>query len=224
MKRLGFLALAVVVLIGSPALAQRQRPQRQGFGGFSGMTGDLTFLLGQKSVQDELKLAEDQTKKVTELAEKRRESFRDFRNLTPEERRKKFEERAKSAEKEVGEILKPEQLQRLKQIALQRRDGLAFSDPEVATALKLTDEQKEKIKTIREESGKSFRDLAQGGNREEARKKMDEMRKAHDEKLMGLLTDEQKAKWKELTGEPFKGEIRFGFARPGNGTRRPNKS
>ncbi len=27
---------------------------------------------------------------------------------------------------------------------------------------------------------------------------------------MGVLTDEQKAKWKELVGEPFKGELHFG--------------
>ena len=29
-------------------------------------------------------------------------------------------------------------------------------------------------------------------------------------KIKALLTDDQKAKWKTMTGEPFKGEIRFG--------------
>jgi hypothetical protein len=38
---------------------------------------------------------------------------------------------------------------------------------------------------------------------------------------MGVLTPEQQAKWKELTGEPFKGEIRRGFRRgDGDGPRR----
>ena len=34
-------------------------------------------------------------------------------------------------------------------------------------------------------------------------KKFEDLRKSTDEKLMNLLTDEQKAMWRELTGEPF---------------------
>jgi hypothetical protein len=52
---------------------------------------------------------------------------------------------------------------------------------------------------------------------EEARKKREEeARNATDEKLMNVLTNEQKTQWKELTGEPFKGEIQ----RPPFGGRR----
>ena len=50
--------------------------------------------------------------------------------------------------KAVGEFLKPEQITRLKQISYQARGAQAFSDPEVAKKLNLTDTQKTDIQTI----------------------------------------------------------------------------
>lgn len=114
------------------------------------------------------------------------------------------------ATKALGEVLKPEQVKRLKQIELQQRGSRAFVDEEVQKALKLTDEQKEKIKGIAEESGKQMRELFGGGqgNREEAFKKMQSLRKETNDKVQAVLSDDQKKAWKELTGEPF--EVRFG--------------
>ena len=52
-----------------------------------------------------------------------------------------------------------------------------------------------------------MRAMFQGGDRQAAQQKLAEIRKTSDEKLLGVLTPEQQGKWKELTGEPFKGEI-----------------
>jgi Spy/CpxP family protein refolding chaperone len=213
MKRLVPLALALAV-VALAATAVQAQPRGPGFGG-----GTL-FLLTQKSVQEELKMSDEQVKKVTELEAKQREAFRDFRDLSREERQKKFEEMAKANTKAIGEILKEDQLKRVKQISLQQQGLRALANPEVADALKLTDEQKDKVKAVGEEARKEMQALFGAGlERDEARKKMEEIRKASDEKLMGILTDEQKTKFKELQGEPFKGEIR----RPqfGGGGRRP---
>src|SRR5437016_1947119 len=49
------LGLTAVALLAGPALAQRQQPMRQ------------QSLLANKSVQEELKLTEDQVKKATEV-------------------------------------------------------------------------------------------------------------------------------------------------------------
>jgi hypothetical protein len=229
MQRLGriTLVLAVVAMVSSSALAQerqqRQRGQRQQGqqrgqrGGFAGGFGGGTlFLLNQKSVQDELKLSDEQVKKAKELSDKQRESFGGLRNLGQEERRTKMQEQAKATDKAVTELLKPEQLKRVKQISLQQQGGRALSNPEVATALKLTDEQKDKLKTIQEETRTARGQRGQRGQRtEEERKKLEEARKATNEKMMNILTGEQKTKLKELTGEPFKGEItRPQFRRP----------
>jgi hypothetical protein len=47
--------------------------------------------------------------------------------------------------------------------------------------------------------------LFQGGGfgSPETREKMQMLNKEATEKAAGILTDEQKSKWKELTGEPF---------------------
>src|SRR5262249_42296862 len=170
-----------------------------------------------KSVQDELKLTEDQTKTVAEASRKQMTARQSLRDLEGAEREKKTQELNKEAEKVVADTLKPEQAKRLKQISLQQQGAQAFNNPEIAKELNITDEQKQKIKTIQEDAMKEMRTLFQpGGDRTEAMKKIQELNKATNDKVMGVLTADQKTKWKEMTGEPFKGEIRFG-GRPGGG-------
>jgi Spy/CpxP family protein refolding chaperone len=200
MKKWGVMVIAVaVVAVTAPAA----RAQRGGGGGMG-----AAFLLGQKSVQEELKLSEDQIAKVKDFQQKRQEARGGLRDLSQEERQKKMEELNKADAKAVAEILKPEQMTRLKQIAWQQRGAGALSDPELVGTLGLSAEQKDKIKSIAEESQKQMRELFQpGGDRDEAQKKMAELRKSTNDKLMEVLTPEQKTKYKEALGEPFKGEI-----------------
>jgi Spy/CpxP family protein refolding chaperone len=209
MRRVMQLALAagVLGLVGSPALAQGPR------GGFR---ASPLMLLGQKSVQEELKLSADQTQKIQAALEKQMESFQGLRDLGEEERGKKIQEMAKENEKFVADNLKPEQAKRLHQIALQQQGGRAMADEKVAKELNLTDDQKTKIKDILEDTGNQVRELFQNGFSEETRTKMRELNSAATEKVLGILTADQKTKWKEMTGEPFKGEIRFGPPGGGN--------
>jgi Spy/CpxP family protein refolding chaperone len=216
MKRLMQVTLvaAVVVMAASPVLAQQRRGQGGGGGrGFGGLGGGV-MLLGQKSVQEELKLSDDQAKQVKELVDKQREAFQGFGDLSQEERRTKMQEMAKTNNEAVAKILKPEQAKRFKQIALQQqvRFGLAFvlNNPEVAKELKISDDQKGKLEEIRNKAREETQGL---GFDEEGRNKRQEVTKATNEKVMGVLTAEQKAKLKEMQGEPFKGEIQFGGRR-----------
>lgn len=200
------LAAAVVVMAASPALAQQQR---QGGGrGFGGV--GVMLLLGQESVQKELKLSDEQVKKIQELGTKQREAFQGLRDLSQEERRTKMQELTKANDKAIGEILKPDQLKRARQIALQRQGAAAVLNEEVAKTLNITDDQKQKIREIQT---KSREELQGVGFDEDGRKKREEVRKQTNEKAMAVLTAEQKAKLKEMQGEPFTGEIRFGGRR-----------
>jgi hypothetical protein len=104
-RLLSTLALAGVLLAASPAFAQRQP------GGRGGGMGGPTMYLSAKSVQEELKLTEDDAKKLTD------ELGKLDRNLSPEERREK-------TNKILTDGLKPEQLKRLNQIMWQR-SGIA---------------------------------------------------------------------------------------------------
>jgi Spy/CpxP family protein refolding chaperone len=217
-----FFLIAAIALSAPFAWAQRQRGGLFG-GGFGGGIG----LLGQQSVQQELKLSADQIKQVDELLAAQRESFSGLRDLSREDRQAKMAEADRAAQAKLASILKEDQLKRFKQISLQQRGAQAFTDPEVATALALSDEQKSKIADIQSAAREEMRGLFQGaagGDREELRKKFEEARTATNEKLMGVLSPEQQAKWKELTGEPFKGEIRRGFRRAGGDGNRAGRN
>jgi hypothetical protein len=177
-------------------------------GGFMQSPG---VLLRQESVQKELKLSEEQKKKAEELGEQMREKFQEAFGLEGEERAKKMRELTAENNKAVAGILKPEQLKRLKQISYQLRGSTAFTDPEVAKALRLTDEQKKDIQKINQDSFAQMREFFQGGPPdEEGRKKIAEIRKEASVKAVKVLTDKQRATWKDLQGKPFRGEIRFG--------------
>lgn len=208
MKRFGKAALAfgMVALMAAPALAQGR-----GFGGGGMMGGGM--LLTNKSVHEELKATEDQVSKLQAFAEdfraKQREAFRGFQDMPQEERQAKVREMQESLGKGVAEILKPEQVKRFRQIELQMASAQALNMPRVANALKLTDEQKEKVRDIVQEGGEQMRAIFQGAqdDREGAMKKMAELRKSTHEKAVKLLTDEQKKSYDELLGKPF--EVKF---------------
>jgi len=204
------LVLGVVVVLASPAPAQ-------GPGGRFGGSG-LLGLATNKSVQGELKLTEEQATKVKDVVQQVRDKHKDEQEALQkiedvQERFQKFGELRKTMSndflKDVADVLKPDQVKRLKQIDLQTRRSFAFQDPDVQKELNLTDDQKDKIKTIGEDARKEMREIGQGGqgNQEETRKKFAALQKDVDEKIQAVLTPEQKKSWKEMTGEPF--EIKF---------------
>jgi hypothetical protein len=204
----GLFAMSLVALLASPALAQGGR----GFGMMGGR-GGIAMLIGNESVQKELKLEDKQVEKVKEIADKNREKMtaarEESKDLDQEERRTKMtalgKEMNESTLKAIGEFLKPEQIARLHQISHQVRGATAFSDPEVAKKLSLTDAQKTDIQTIVTDSSAEAREIFQSLNddREAGMKKLAELNKATLKKVIDKLNDEQQKTWKEMIGSPF---------------------
>lgn len=184
----------------------------QAQGGGRGMGGGLN-LLSNKSVQKELKLSDEQVEKAdkaaTEQREKLMEKMQELRELEQGERQEKMQAVMKDfqieSKKTIADILKPEQAKRLSQITLQTQGFMAYMDSEVSSKLKLSDEQKSKLKDLQEEQMSKMGELREEmqNDREGAMKKMTELRKEMSEKAANLLTSEQKASWKEMVGEPF---------------------
>jgi hypothetical protein len=202
----GLAGFALVALLTGPALAQGR-----GFGMMGG--GGISMLIGNESVQKELKLDDSQVTKAKEVADKNREKMtaarEELQNLDQAERRTKMQELTKewnqSTLKAVGEFLKPEQIARLHQVSYQAQGAMAFSDPEVAKKLSLTDAQKSEIETIVTDSRAEMREIFQsaGDDREAAMKKLAEHRKETLAKVTAKLNDEQQKTWKDLIGSPF---------------------
>jgi hypothetical protein len=217
--------LGVAVLLAVPALAQQRQQGQQGRGGGGFGGGLIAGLIENVGVQQELKLDNEQVEKAKAAVDKVREKHSADRaklqDLSREERRDKSRAINQAVSEEtmtaLADVLKPEQIKRFKQIELQRRGGEAFTEPEVQKALKLTGEQKERIKTIAADAAQERRELFQGAanqgqggaNRggEEAQKKMATLRKATVEKVSAVLTVDQKQTWKGMIGQPF--EVQF---------------
>src|SRR5262249_15113671 len=133
-----------------------------GFGG--GFARGPAQLVQIKAVQDELKMDEGQVEKVKtwgkDFFTKSAEIFKDAGiefgkgkggggkgGLSPEMAEKMADATRKvnaAAYKDLEGILKPEQVKRLKQIEYQANVPEIFQNPDVVSALKITDEQKGK--------------------------------------------------------------------------------
>jgi Spy/CpxP family protein refolding chaperone len=219
MKTFGKMVLAcgMVALIAAPAMAQGGR-------GFGGGMGGGAMLLSNKSVQGEIKATSEQVEKLNALGEKlstkQREEGAKIRELDPAERMPKQQELTRTIMADVKsgitDILKPEQVKRFEQLQLQQAGVMAFGMPRVQEGLKLTDEQKTKIRDLNQEFQPKITEAMQGfrDNREAAMKKLAEIRKEQSEKAMAVLTAEQRTSYKDMTGEPF--EIKMEPPRPRN--------
>jgi Spy/CpxP family protein refolding chaperone len=208
--RLSLFALCATALVVSPAFSQ---PPGGGRGMMQfGRAMGAAQLLANASVQEELKLTDEQKEKVKDFAAKQREAMAGLRDLSPEERREKMQEmtkaNAEAAEKFAKDVLKPDQAKRLKQITVQQAGVAAFAMEDVRKQLKITDEQADKFKTMAEDLQRDIRELFSGGgfDREAMQENMQKMRSLSKEyltKAVGSLTDEQKKTWTEMTGKPF---------------------
>lgn len=200
------LALALVALVAAPALAQRP-----GGGRFLQEGGPA--LLGNKSVQDELKLTDSQKTAIKKIMDERREAVRKAReNMDQDAAREAREKSNKELTRIIKDDLKPEQTRRFRQIQLQVAGPRALGLPGVQKVLKMSEKQttevKDSLQRLQSEVRALLRD-ARGDRAKmrEALQKVQELRKTAGEKLQKLLTPEQQKKLEQIKGPKF--EIKF---------------
>ena len=134
--------------------------------------------------------------------------LKDYLHLSREERDARWATMMHEAELRVAALLSPDQLKRLRQIALQQQFVRAFDDPRVIDGLQLTPGQREQIRAIQDESSLAI--LSGWPNDlKGSRKLMEQTWRTNIGRIVELLTPEQVAAWKELIGEPFEGELRL---------------
>lgn len=238
-RSLAVLALVLVILGDASAQPQGGRQRGPGgpggpggFGGFGGGAGDPLALLSQEAVKKHLKLDKDQEAYVKLFADQVREDdakvFQGGQDGSREERmekmRKHFSERTTKIEKELTEIIGADKFKRLKQIGYQATGVTgAMRNQEIRKQLNITEEQTEKLGSEMREAMSGMREMFQGGqdgDREAMAKKMADMRADAEKRVMTLLTDEQKNKWKEMIGDPIDFKLETpqfgrGFGGPG---------
>ena len=188
---------------GRPGAAGR--PGGAGAGGpGAGMGGGgpsrgrgLVAMAQREEVVAELKLNEEQTAKLTELQAGARGAFQALQGLPEDERAAAMKAMREGQEKSVSEILDEPQFGRLLQLVW-RETGLASVErDDVAKALGLSDEQREKLSPILADRQSGQRDLRDAPPEVAAQK-----RKEWDDQLRAVLTEEQAQQWEGLLGPP----------------------
>jgi Spy/CpxP family protein refolding chaperone len=118
----------------------------------------------------------------------------------------KGDARAADAVAEMKKVLTPEQAARLSEISYQVRGGAALADVDVAAALKLTKKQSEDVSATwkREEASlKDFLARARFASQEAMRSHIAGHRRKAAEKMLEVLTDDQKKQYTKMQGRAF---------------------
>jgi hypothetical protein len=172
----------------------------------SGATVKL-LLLRQKSVEKELELSADVIQKIIAFTNAESEEAGKALKLGEAARKEEFEKLAKKNEKFLTDTLTAKQAKRLDQIMMQFTALTQLTKPEMIKELKLSDEQVKKFKDMQTEGRKALAELYQA--KEGKTEKFAKLREEARMKILALLTEEQKAKVREIAGPPFTGEIVF---------------
>jgi hypothetical protein len=194
---------AVILLVGA-VFAATVRAEEEGVP--HGTTIKL-LLLRQKSVQKELGLTPETAQKITAFTNAQGEAARKALEQAGEARKQEFEKLAKQNEQFLTDNLTAQQGKRLDQIAMQFTAVTQLLKPENVKALNLSDEQVQKLQDLQKEARKGLLEIL--GSKEGRNEKFAKLREETRTKGLALLTDEQKAKVREMAGPPFEGEIVF---------------
>jgi Spy/CpxP family protein refolding chaperone len=177
----------------TPAQAQVMRMQMPRF-----------ILLMDPAVQKELKLTDEQNKKVKEeTADLYQEGPDGSKQLMigPGQDLDEIDQR-------IEKHLKPEQIKRLNELHLQRMGYRGLTLPRVAKELKIGGDQEAKIESIMEEYQRKLMEKVQEQQQEGGVIRVTpEMMAEHDRELAKelekVLTADQKKKWEEMQGAKF---------------------
>lgn len=200
--------IATCVLATMAVTADAQPPGRGSFSRF--FAGRGHWLIDLEEVRKELRVTDQQATLLDllqeDLNEQRlaiREQDEGPRSADDRERQRQLEallnrltEFDRQSESLIAVVVEPEQATRLSELFFQRDGVRAFERPEVAKKLQLTDEQKERLKSLRE----TFVENRPRGSTSQQRQ---EQREKEQAALRELLNDEQRTVWEKLIGEPF---------------------
>lgn len=219
------LTAALAVLVAGSVQAQRPQPGQGGRAGFGGL--QISAVLTNKDLQEELKVTDDQKGKLKDVTAKSTEltkKLADLRGGGQPDREKMAElmKEVTAIGEEVKKNLTDDQKKRFKQIEIQAMGLRAFANADVVKALTITDDQQKALKEVADATQKETADLrkelglpAQGGGGgrpqpgatppdAETLKKFAEkskpMTEAAMEKSVKALTADQQKKWTEMIG------------------------
>jgi hypothetical protein len=213
-------ALVLVAMAVEPVLAQG------GGGGGRGMGRQRAYsqarLATLPEVVTELKLTDEQKTKISAIADQLQSDIRSsFGGGGGPPDMDKMEQMNQDATAKVDALLDAGQQKRLGEIAIQVNGASSLNDAALRKQLNFTDEQTKKYEEARDANRAAMTELM-GMSREERQGKMADMRKEADDRLLGVLTDQQKTEFEGMKGTPLTVDLSALRGRGGGGGRQNN--
>jgi Spy/CpxP family protein refolding chaperone len=210
---------AIVAVAADPAWAQRGR----GMGRMRMFSP--AFVASLDEVQTDLKLTDEQKTEIATINDDTRGKMRDLFSDGGPPDMEAFQKLNQEAAAEVEKLLEPTQVQRLQEITLQVNGASALNDAALREKLHFTEEQTAKFEEARDANRDAMQEAMDGMedlSREERRAKRDELRKGADERLLAVLTPEQKTEFEAMQGAPLEIDLSQLRGRFGGGRGRDN--
>jgi hypothetical protein len=173
------------------------------------------FLVFRDKVQKDLKLSDEQKKKLEkrlqDTVQETMQFFQSLQDAKPQDRQKEHQAYVKKSQEKLAAFLegalKEEQLQRLRQVMLQREGLFALGDPALMKELDITDKQRQQFFETVQELQKNVESLLKQARKEarpeEIRPKIMKIRDERMRRIEALLSDAQKNRWKKMLGTPL---------------------
>jgi hypothetical protein len=198
-------------------------PPNLGLGSFRSEIGLRYFSIDK--VRKDLQLTDEQIGGIAKLQKasvedlkKDQASFKDARAATFEDLRKKMnslrEIRQNRIEQRLRIILNEKQIERVGQLALQLSGARTLASKAVADALNLTDEQRNKLREMKEtalQESIDFQHAHPNLSVQETANRIGEFRQRSEKQIMEILSPEQQKQFDELKGQRLEltpGELR----------------
>jgi hypothetical protein len=222
--------LALVLAI--TPLAEAQRGRGRGFFG-RGLTISKVNLASAEQIQAALKMSAEQKTKVTEIADAYRTESRELRQDAGGDFasiREDMQELTNETTEKLMAALDEAQQKRLGELYIQANGAsLLTTDEKLQESLKVTADQKAKLAEVSEANGEAMREAFQDFqdlSQEERTETLAKLRTEANEKLLAVLTEEQRGAFGKMQGEKMELDMTQlrgrGFGRGGRGGRGQN--
>jgi hypothetical protein len=178
------------------------------------LTITQTPWFAEQNLRNQLRLTDDQFNRLNTAYGQQWNRYNTAQGqlgtLSDQQRTQREQELSGAFYKDFGQgtndVLQPEQRQRFNQLGLQYRGYDAFNDPAIRERLRLTDRQLELMRRQGEEYGTRLGEILKnrtGTDQDAYRKQFEGLQKEMHARITTVLTEEQRAAWRELTGEPY---------------------
>jgi len=193
------LVLVLLASLGTPALGDDEPDPR---------IEPFWILIHEPAVVEQLHLTADQRTRFFEVRDRWDLRFFPLRNQKPDVSRPAFTSLVAEIRDAMTQILDERQQRRLQELEFRRHGTDSFLFPEMDPVLKLTDLQKEKIRSIVAETREALKRATDKAREEKTDPKLLEGRlrtlKINEQrKVLDRLTQQQRDGWKGMLGEPF---------------------